>query len=170
MNSRQQISMSKTLLGNLPRGLVPGMRRGITAANDCVQLSMGTIRGILRDCAAHEPPARLATFPRHGATTQRRFRRSFITTASRWQENDRRQQVVRTQCHKQGRRRQLRHAKFHGWCKVYVTSDCSNRESHTNSASKWSDETHHIIRIHRKGGIMEKDDLRTLRQLTSFFD
>src|SRR5437660_6536286 len=97
----------------LPRGHVTGMMRPDAAANDGVPMSMGTNLGMLFDEGTHEVAARLATLVTRSATTQRGFRGSFITAASRRQENYRRQQIVRAQCREQRRRRHFRHAKFH---------------------------------------------------------
>jgi hypothetical protein len=68
---------------------------------------------MLLDETLHEFTASFATLVGFGAATERCFRRSFIAAPSRWQKNDRRQQIVFTERGQQGRGRHFRHAKFH---------------------------------------------------------
>src|SRR6266705_3477018 len=69
--------------------------------------------GVLLDKAAHEIAPRFTTGIRFGTAAECGFRSSFVTAPPCRQENDCREQVVRTQGRKQDRWRQLWHVEFH---------------------------------------------------------
>jgi hypothetical protein len=92
---------------------MPGVMSRDAAANDRIPVAMSAHLWMLLDETLHEFTAQLATLVSFGAAAERCFRRSFIAAPTRWQKNDRRQQIVFTERGQQGRGWHFRHAEFH---------------------------------------------------------